>query len=291
MDQKPKVFIASSSESLIVARAIQRELDNAAEVSVWDQQQFKPMRFPLESLLEILDRSDLGVFIFSPDERLPASDGQRAVVRDNVLIELGLFIGRLGRDRVAIVVREDVQPKIPSDLHGLTLLRYRFDRSDRNMSAAMAPAADMIRLMLSDLPSTTIRRPPEFNIPLMTLRHKLSRNQRHLLTTIEKKIYCPVRDLRILYQNWSQTELHYRLEQLRLFSFVFISNPGEANQDPARTIYHLQLRYLAELEKSPASLERDTLAFDEQAGDNSLPPATDNAPLDDDSNGIARRRP
>lgn len=281
MDYKPSVFIASSSESLVVARAIQRELDSVAEVSVWDQAQFRPTRFPLESLLEILGRSDLGVFIFAPDERVAVGEGQRPVVRDNVLIELGLFIGRLGRDRVAIVVRDDIQPKIPSDLHGLTLLKYRFDRADRNLTASLAPAADMIRMMLSDLPPGGARKASEFDMPIMTLRYQLSKNQRLLLGIFERRTACSIKELLGLCQKWSQSELHYRLEQLRLFSFLHIANPVEARTDRSGAVYTLQHHYLAELKKHPPPLEQDTLSLgDEQAGDAHLPPSTDAVPLD-----------
>ena len=37
--------------------------------------------------------------------------------RQNVIFEAGLFVGRLGRDRVALLYEPGVE--IPSDLHGL----------------------------------------------------------------------------------------------------------------------------------------------------------------------------
>lgn len=290
MGYRPSVFIASSSESLAVARALQRELDSVGEVSVWDQAQFKPTRFPLESLMEILGRSDLGIFVFAPDDRV--GENQRPVVRDNVLIELGLFIGRLGRERVAIVVRDDVQPKIPSDLHGLHLLKYRFDRSDRNLAASIAPAAEAIRVMLSDIVPSAAAKPRELETPLTTLRLQLSRNQRELPGFFEEHKKCSVRDLMLLFKGWTQGELHYRLEQLRLYSFLGISDGSGESAESATKVYHLQPRYVLELKKSPPPLEHDTLSIaDDGTGEWHLPPVTDTVPLDGPGGGREGRKP
>jgi CRP/FNR family cyclic AMP-dependent transcriptional regulator len=45
--------------------------------------------------------------------------------RDNVLFELGLFMGRLGPKRVFIVHEADVNLKLPADLAGIGVLPHR----------------------------------------------------------------------------------------------------------------------------------------------------------------------
>jgi predicted nucleotide-binding protein len=45
-----------------------------------------------------------------------------ARARQNVILELGYFIGRLGRDRVCAIVRSKLE--LPSDLHGIAYLPF-----------------------------------------------------------------------------------------------------------------------------------------------------------------------
>ena len=65
---KPTLFIASSSEFLDLASALQESLERVAEVTVWNQDVFKLSRYNIESLLETLEASDFGVFIFTPQD-------------------------------------------------------------------------------------------------------------------------------------------------------------------------------------------------------------------------------
>ncbi len=57
---KPAVFIGSSSEGLPVAYALQNNLEQTAEITVWDQDAFRASEFILESLLKQLDTADFG---------------------------------------------------------------------------------------------------------------------------------------------------------------------------------------------------------------------------------------
>lgn len=93
---KPRLFVASSSEQLDLAHAAQENLDRDAEVTVWDQGIFEPSRNTMASLLDQLDSSDFGLFIFAPDDVTAMRDRTHSTVRDNVIFELGLFAGRLG---------------------------------------------------------------------------------------------------------------------------------------------------------------------------------------------------
>jgi predicted nucleotide-binding protein len=46
----------------------------------------------------------------------------RPRARQNVILEMGYFMGRLSRGRVCCLAKGDVEP--PSDMHGILLLRY-----------------------------------------------------------------------------------------------------------------------------------------------------------------------
>lgn len=155
---KPRLFIGSSSENLTVAYAIQENLEAVAEVTVWTQGVFNPSKFNLEALSEALFEADFGVFVFAPDDVTSMRGLNRPVVRDNVIFELGMFVGRLGRERCFIIVpREEQQDlHLPTDLLGLAPGTYESIRRDGNLRAALGPACNAVsraieRLGVSDL--------------------------------------------------------------------------------------------------------------------------------------------
>lgn len=143
---KPTLFIGSSAEGVSVAYAAQQNLQHVAEVTVWDQGVFRLSQTNLESLLAILDRSDFGIFVFSPDDLLTIRGQENVAVRDNVLFELGLFVGRLKRERCFILVPDNATDlRFPTDLLGMTPGSYETDRSDGSFQAATGPACHGIR--------------------------------------------------------------------------------------------------------------------------------------------------
>lgn len=142
---KPKLFIGSSTEGLNVAYAIQENLKFAAEGTVWTQRVFNLSESSLESLITILDNSDFGIFVFTPDDYIKIRGKKDLTVRDNVLFELGLFIGRLGRNRCYIVVPDNKDFHLPTDLIGLTPGKYEATRTDNNLEAATGSVSNKIR--------------------------------------------------------------------------------------------------------------------------------------------------
>ena len=63
------------------------------------------------------------------------------VVRDNVIFEFGLFIGKLGPEPVFFVIPRGEELHLPSDLLGLTPLTFDPHRTDHNLRAALGPCA------------------------------------------------------------------------------------------------------------------------------------------------------
>jgi predicted nucleotide-binding protein len=146
---KPKLFVASSVEQLELAYAIQEGLEHDAEVTVWSQGVFALSKTTMASLFDKLEEVDFGVFVFAPDDVAILRDRKINAVRDNVIFELGLFIGRLGMEQCFIVApkgNDDLH--IPTDLVGLTPAFFDADRQDRNFVAALGPACNHIRKRL-----------------------------------------------------------------------------------------------------------------------------------------------
>jgi predicted nucleotide-binding protein len=122
----PRMFIGSSSEALKVAKAIAGELRNAPiEVKLWKTPGiFRASETTIESLVKQVEASDFGILVLSPDDLVTSRKRRVLGPRDNILFELGLFMGGLTRERTLIVSPRWVKIKWPSDLAGVTPLLY-----------------------------------------------------------------------------------------------------------------------------------------------------------------------
>ncbi|MEZ8150442.1 TIR domain-containing protein [Vibrio splendidus] len=145
MSTKPKVFVASSVEGLDVAYPMQVNLQYDADLTVWNQGVFSLSVTPLDSITEALNSSDFGIFVFSPDDETKIRGSVSDSVRDNVIFELGLFIGKLGKRRCFIVMPDNIDLRIPTDLIGVTPATYSGERSTDEIAAALGPACHEIR--------------------------------------------------------------------------------------------------------------------------------------------------
>lgn len=131
----PTVFIGSSSEGLEIGKYLQVDLERTGlcVVERWDQGVFQASSYTLEALAKAAQRSDFAVLIATPDDTVSSRGNSQFVARDNVIFELGLFIGAIGRERTYIVADQSEKLNLPSDLGGLTWLPYH--RRDNPRSA------------------------------------------------------------------------------------------------------------------------------------------------------------
>lgn len=147
---KPRIFIASSTESLGVADAFNVNLDHQAEVTVW-KNGFMLSQNTIDSLVNMAGSVDFAIFIFTPDDVAIIRNKERNIVRDNVLFELGLFVGTLGKERCFIVKPRDTDLYLPTDLLGLTPTDYNGERSDGNLEAAVNNSCVLIKKEVTNL--------------------------------------------------------------------------------------------------------------------------------------------
>jgi len=125
-NETPVLFVGSSSESWPIVESF-KELLNPDEVEVADwraKNVFLPSQHAMESLLNAVNRSDFALFVFGPDDKTVSRSVHYDAVRDNVVFEMGLFIGRLGRERVFMTKQRDIDLKIPSDLFGIEPIQF-----------------------------------------------------------------------------------------------------------------------------------------------------------------------
>jgi predicted nucleotide-binding protein len=136
---KPTLFIGSSTENKNLALAVQSSLQYDVFPVVWTQGTFEPSHFALESLEGALDIADFAVLVCAPDDLTTIREQQYATVRDNVIFELGMFIGRLSRKRTFLISPRGVELHLPSDLNGISPETFDPEQLS-NPEAALGPA-------------------------------------------------------------------------------------------------------------------------------------------------------
>ena len=125
-----RIFIGSSRESLDIADSLQLGLArDPFIVSVWTNGVFGPSLFPIEALERVAAESHFAILVLGPDNRVISRRHENLAPRDNVILELGLFIGAAGRRRVFLVIPEGLDVKIPTDVLGVTPVKYSTDAS------------------------------------------------------------------------------------------------------------------------------------------------------------------
>src|SRR4029453_10401816 len=125
---KPRIFLGSSGKQEKLLQALARGLEEVADVVPWTTS-FNPGTTTLERLIELTGEVDFAAFVFAQDDwtthnpqASPSPESGQASPRDNVVFEAGLFGGTLGMRRTFILHANGA--KLPSDLFGLTCVRY-----------------------------------------------------------------------------------------------------------------------------------------------------------------------
>ena len=145
----PRVFIGSSTESKKAALAVKKVLDKVAEVIVWTQKDvFEPGKFTLESLEEHARSVDFAVMVFGPDDVIFSRGRRQAGPRDNVIFELGLFMGALERKRAFVVAPRGQKLKIPTDMLGTNFVMYAAGGS-KSLALSIAEACETLKKVIT----------------------------------------------------------------------------------------------------------------------------------------------
>ena len=141
---RPVLFIGSSAESLSIVRVIESELahDNIL-VKPWPRI-FGPSHFPVDDLITVLGQADFAAFVVCADDVVTSRKKRNVAPRDNVVFELGMAMGQMGRERSLLIQDAAANLKIPSDLIGINPLKYKVG-PERDFAAALGPAVNELR--------------------------------------------------------------------------------------------------------------------------------------------------
>lgn len=145
---KPRFFIGSSTERLSVARTLKHALAECADVMVWDEaSEFALGESTLDGLIKVGNVYDFAMLVFGPDDSSIIRGSEYLTVRDNVIFELGLLMGRIGRGRALwLSPRGSKAPHTLTDLDGIVHLV--FDEPELSNDVAMRASLEDARLRI-----------------------------------------------------------------------------------------------------------------------------------------------
>jgi predicted nucleotide-binding protein len=107
-----KIFIIHGHDELMKS-SVQLLLTRAGLNDIVLHEQPDRGRTIIDKLIEETNDACYAIALLSPDDL--GENGKRA--RQNVILEVGYFLGKLGKERVRLLVKENVE--IPSDLQGI----------------------------------------------------------------------------------------------------------------------------------------------------------------------------
>jgi hypothetical protein len=122
VEYKPSIFIGSSSEGLEVAAAVKQYFADFDEVDIWTEGVFGLNQAYLESLLRAANLYDFAILCLTADDLVESRGKTQKAPRDNLVFELGLFMGRMGANRAFILCEDSI--KLLSDFQGIAVTTF-----------------------------------------------------------------------------------------------------------------------------------------------------------------------
>lgn len=123
-DLKPKIFIGSSTGGYEVAEKVKSCLSSVGDCFLWkDEGVWETNKSTFDNLLRMASYFDFGVFVATADDATLTSEKIVIEPRDNVILEMALFLGTLGKDKSFLLVEDGI--KLPSDFNGIYMPRFK----------------------------------------------------------------------------------------------------------------------------------------------------------------------
>jgi predicted nucleotide-binding protein len=93
----------------------------------------------IEKLEEYMPQANFGIVLATPDDvgyPKDAETGKKFRVRQNVVLEMGMLLARLGRSKVAILLKNTEDMEKPSDINGLIYIPFTNDVKEATVDLA-----------------------------------------------------------------------------------------------------------------------------------------------------------
>ncbi len=126
---RPKMFIGSSTPGIPIAEQVKDAFSKYADCTIWNETGvWEPNRSTFDNLMGMVNYFDFGVFVATADD-LTLKGGKMIIeARDNVILEMTLFLGGLGRDKSFLLVEKGTD--LPTDFNGIYQPRFVKGDSD-----------------------------------------------------------------------------------------------------------------------------------------------------------------
>lgn len=136
MNDRPAIFIVHGHDDTLKSE-IARVIERLGFEAVILHEQANRGKTIIEKLESEIDRVKYGIVLYTADD--DGADGQRRA-RQNVVFEHGFLIGRLGRERVCVIMDDNIEK--PSDNDGLVYIS-RVDWKDPLLNELKAVGLDV----------------------------------------------------------------------------------------------------------------------------------------------------
>jgi hypothetical protein len=149
---KRKLFIGSSSEGKRIAENLKEKIETEngdwIECDIWNEGKvFELNTSALDALIKASRKYDYGILVATKDDLLKSRGFNHFVPRDNVMFEMGMFLGSLGLTRAFLLVEK--QSKLPTDYNGITVPYY-----DDEIEGSLEKAIESIQSAISNSRNT-----------------------------------------------------------------------------------------------------------------------------------------
>lgn len=122
-DLKPKIFIGSSTSGYPIAEKVKNYLSKIGDCFLWQEPDvWETNRSTFDNLIRMSNYFDFGVFVATADDLTLTNDKLVIEPRDNVILEMSLFLGAMGHNKSFLLVEDGV--KLPSDFSGIYMPRF-----------------------------------------------------------------------------------------------------------------------------------------------------------------------
>lgn len=166
-----EIFIGSSSEAIGTAKEVACELENLGHIPrLWnDPENYKFSRYIFDELVEISNIVQAAIFIFANDDKVVPKSVNDSIyrVRDNVMIEFGLFAGKLGLENVAFIQMGGKELHTASDLNGIKFIpSSKYNRNKRIEEWLSAINSDKLKVNNKTMSTNNYDITKDNNVPM-----------------------------------------------------------------------------------------------------------------------------
>ena len=141
MSDKPAVFVVHGHDDALKSE-VARFLERLGFEAVILHEQASRGKTIIEKLSSEIDRVKFGIVLYTADD---TTDSGVKRARQNVVFEHGFLVGRLGRDRVCVIMDEGIEK--PSDNDGIVYIprqSWKYDVANELIAAGFSVDKNLI---------------------------------------------------------------------------------------------------------------------------------------------------